>query len=463
MKPYQNPRRAERASSYLTVLWSCLIVSFLVFSYLAIVGIQNAASMRSQAWNRCIAVSEAGIEEALAHLQKNGLTNNNLASDGWWILDGHYYKRRKIDDGVYEVAITPNTTSPTILSRGYVKQVQNFWDNDSDEVIADLFYWGTWNPQYLGRTVRVETRRDGMFMKGMVAKHWIDLNGNNIVTDSFDSADPRYSTNGLYYAPWSKDNGDVATTSGLTNGVNLDIGNANIHGRLATGPRGTISIGPNGSVGSHAWVNGGNKGLQPGYFTDDMNVSFAPVGAPFSTGYFTPSAGTVGGTNYDLVLGTGSYLSSTVGLSSEQKVLVNGHAVWWCKGNFSLSGKAAVIIAPGASLKLYVGQTTGSGVSADLSGNGVVNATGYSTNFIYYGLPSNTSLKFAGNAAFVGAVYAPNAAFNLGGGGNNTYDFVGASVTGTVTMNGHFNFHYDEALGRFGPSRGFIIASWNEI
>jgi hypothetical protein len=30
-------------------------------------------------------------------------------------------------------------------------------------------------------------------------------------------------------------------------------------------------------------------------------------------------------------------------------------------------------------------------------------------------------------------------------------------------MNGHLNFHYDEALGKRGPSRGFIITSWNEI
>jgi hypothetical protein len=30
-------------------------------------------------------------------------------------------------------------------------------------------------------------------------------------------------------------------------------------------------------------------------------------------------------------------------------------------------------------------------------------------------------------------------------------------------MNGHFNFHYDENLGRSGPLRGFIATSWDEI
>ena len=36
-------------------------------------------------------------------------------------------------------------------------------------------------------------------------------------------------------------------------------------------------------------------------------------------------------------------------------------------------------------------------------------------------------------------------------------------MTKTVTMNGHFNFHYDEILGRTGPSRGYYITSWVEL
>ena len=67
------------------------------------------------------------------------------------------------------------------------------------------------------------------------------------------------------------------------------------------------------------------------------------------------------------------------------------------------------------------------------------------------------------NAAFVGCIYCPNAAFTLGGGGNNAYDFVGASVSNTVKLNGHFKFHYDENLRRIGPGRGYIATSWLEM
>ena len=30
-------------------------------------------------------------------------------------------------------------------------------------------------------------------------------------------------------------------------------------------------------------------------------------------------------------------------------------------------------------------------------------------------------------------------------------------------MNGHFNFHYDEALARIGPDRGYVPDSWYEL
>ena len=107
-------------------------------------------------------------------------------------------------------------------------------------------------------------------------------------------------------------------------------------------------------------------------------------------------------------------------------------------------------------------QFNASAAHPSLGGNGIVNP-GDAMNFQYYGMPSNTTLSYSGNAAFTGVIYAPNADFTLGGGGNGIYDFVGASVTSTVKMNGHFHFHYDENLKRIGPSRGYIITSWNEI
>ncbi|MDW8311020.1 MAG: hypothetical protein RMK20_16735, partial [Verrucomicrobiales bacterium] len=58
--------------------------------------------------------------------------------------------------------------------------------------------------------------------------------------------------------------------------------------------------------------------------------------------------------------------------------------------------------------------------------------------------------------------YAPQAAFQLNGGGSNPRDFIGASVSRNVKMNGHFKFHYDENLRRIGPGRGYVATNWKE-
>ncbi|MBI5387052.1 MAG: hypothetical protein HZA90_20465 [Verrucomicrobia bacterium] len=464
MTPRLAPRRFLRGNTYLTIIWIAMLSGLILAAYLTMVSTQNSFSMRSQAWNRCIAVSEAGIEEALSHLYKNGVTNGNLYEDGWWNLGGQYYKRRCIDDCLYEVTISPEA-NPVILSRGYVPLVQNYAKNKGWRAfMADAFFWwGARSDNYLHRTIRVETTADGMFAKGLVAKHWIDLNGNNIRTDSFDSVDPSYSSNGLYCLSKAKDNGDIATNSGLTNSANIDVGNANIYGHAFTGPKGKV-VWNNGAVGSKAWHDGGNSGIQPGWFRDDMNVSFPDVPAPFTSGYFTPSSGSVDGTNYDLVLGSGKYLSSSnVKYTSKATIFVNGDAIWWCKAGIDIGGQGTIIIAPNARLQLCIGDTSGSGVSAAITGNGVQNGSGNATNCFVYGLRSNTSITWSGNSAFTGAIYAPRAAVSMSGGGSDTLDFCGAGVFSTITMNGHYNFHYDENLGRFGPRRGYVIASWNEM
>jgi hypothetical protein len=300
------------------------------------------------------------------------------------------------------------------------------------------------------RSVRVTTRTSGLFAKAMVARGQIDLSGNNVRTDSFDSADPNASTNGRYDGDKARDQGDVATNSGLVN--SLSAGNANIWGRVATGPGGSVSLGPNGSIGSREWQTNGRRGIQPGYVTDDMNVSFSEVQLPFTGGYEVAP-----GNPLSLTFSGGYRLEGD--LTGSLVVKSNVQATLVVRGNIRLTGvHDRIEIQPGASLRLYM-----AGESASIKGQGVINQGGNATNFYYFGLPSNRTLELAGNGGFVGAIYAPQADFVLGGGGNNAQDFVGASVTGTVKMSGHFNFHYDENLARVGPNRFFLVKSWNEI
>jgi hypothetical protein len=123
----------------------------------------------------------------------------------------------------------------------------------------------------------------------MAAKHTIDLKGNNVKTDSFDSENPMLSNNGLYDPSRVGDNGDVASNETIINSVN--VGNANIFGHVATGPGGTVAWGSNGGVGSHDWQNG-NDGLQPGWVTDDSNFTMPDTSLPYTSG-LSPPAGIV--------------------------------------------------------------------------------------------------------------------------------------------------------------------------
>lgn len=410
------------------------IIGSAVVSYLVLVQYQNYSVVRSQAWNAAIAIAEAGVEEAMAQLNP-GVTGTapNLAANSWTLNGGNYYAPdRSLGDSSYKVIIVPGTI-PVIYSTGYTRV--------------------SYSAVPISRTVRVTATNGMMFTSAMAAQQTIDMKGNNLSIDSYDSTDPLYSTNGKYDSKKARDKGDVATNNGLTNSLN--VGNANIKGKIRTGAYGLPSVGSQGSVGSSAWVDGGNTGIQPGWFADDFNMEFPDVLPPFSGGAATPVGKTVGGTNYSYVLGTDNYQLSSLSLKTGNAVLVAGRAVLYVTGNVSMSGSSQIYIAPGASLELFVG-----GASTSLT---QVNTSGYAKDFTYYGLPTNTSISWSGNNEFIGTVYAPSASFSLTGGGSNNNDYQGACIVNSVTMNGHFSFHFDESLARNGPLLGYVATSWTEL
>jgi len=668
MKTPISSRSGRRGSILIIALLSTTIIAMMLAGYLVMTASQYRTTLRSQAWNSIIPTVEAGVEEALTHMNRNCLSNTvinqpvNFTADGWQqVTPAIYSKRGDLSDSYYIVTIdftVPN--DPIIEAEGFV--IPTLTWNTSGPQFAQIGNTAntqtTQNSQTsarpIARKVRVKTGRDNMIAKAMFAKGQIDISGNNVQSDSFDSTDPAYSINGQYDATRNKDNGDIASNAGLVNSLN--VGNATVLGTVSTGPGGTVSIGPNGSVGDLAWVNSGTQGIQPGHSTDDMNVYVPEVVLPFSGGlssalrfvtltneevhwlfqtnsYATyngaqqaatqqggaivtntaiistnlthpaagtylgavlvntrwvtnasypvsgtyiggvttnvssqssttypstfigtvatntvnqttvsyPASGTYVGTvttnvnhmsnqrnlppaggyvpgtehqrpngkwDYDQITGYTyqkivSYFYQTIrdyscsliigytynlitdyGLVGKQattnlvvktfdyvfdtgdyevsnlggKVLVRGNARVHVTANASFTGQDAIEINYSANLKLYV-----SAASASIKGQGVLNYSGTANQFYYYGLPSNTDISIGGNGGFTGVIYAPQAHFHLGGGGNNTQDFVGASITKSVKMNGHFHFHYDESLAGSGPARGFVITSWDEI
>jgi hypothetical protein len=167
----------------------------------------------------------------------------------------------------------------------------------------------------------------------------------------------------------------------------------------------------------------------------------------------------VGGTSTSfnsVVSSSGTSYYQVSSLPGSIYVGTNAHVVLWITGNVNNFNKA-IDVAPGGTLTIYLAG------SFSTAGNGALNNFAQKAENLYIlGLPTCTDINLGGNASFTGVVYAPEANMSLGGGGNNTYDFVGSVMARNITMNGHFNFHYDENLKNKGFSKGFVPSNWKE-
>jgi hypothetical protein len=411
------------------------IIAVGIVSYLLLVQAQNRRVSRSLYWHMSLAHAEAGVEEALAQLNHAFGTNVNRAANGWGGPGGGVFGpvTRSLKTGAYRVTVS-TATLPQIVSTGYA----------TNPITGDT----------VARTVEVQTRFASAFQVGMAAKLNIDFQGNNIRIDSFDSADPTKSTSGEYDPAKAQANGDVASTDGF-----VSVGNANVHGKIRTGPNGSYTFGPNGFAGPIGWTG---KGLySPDWYANDFNADFKDVEPPFTSGFPLPS----GSDTNDMIFTAGDYYhnNNLKKTGTQKTILVTGGLVrLYVTGDFQLPLNWEIKIEPGSTFKVYVGQPTGSGTKGEFGAVNTAGGTGAAT-FQYYGLPSNTAVTWIGNNAYKGTVYAPQATFTCGGGGSDIYDYQGACVVNNAVLNGKFNFHFDEDLKKKDPYTGYTAGSWREL
>src|ERR1051326_3318254 len=115
--------KSEEASALVITLITGVLIGTVLGSYLVLVNNRNQGAMRAMAWNAAIPALEAGIEEALTHLNEDRTTpgNNN------WIpatFDGQtvYWKTRTLPDGSSFSVTNFNVTSnmPSVISAGRI-------------------------------------------------------------------------------------------------------------------------------------------------------------------------------------------------------------------------------------------------------------------------------------------------------------------------------------------------------
>lgn len=417
---FELQRGRWRAGNVLmTTLVMALLVGLAVSALLFITRQHSIMTARARVWASEIPMAEAGMEEALAHLNSNP---GSLAANGWKAVGTNFVRTRVFSNAYFHTLIS-SSREPVIVSVGYARVPLH--------------------TNYTRRTVVAMTRRAPP-KYGVVAKGTVTMNGTSYV-DSFDSSDPQFSTDGLYDFAKRRDQAGVASVSSSRAAV--DTGGAKIYGYAATGPKGTVA----GNVGDGAWL-ASYTGLQPFHVADDFNMAIPDVVLPSMSLRSPPAGGDVDGVRYSHILsGDNDYEFSSISLSSDGGILVTGRVRVYLRGDLKMSARAGIVIAPGASLEIYIAG------SADVTGKGVVNGTGIAGNCLIYGLPTCRDLKLAGDGNMQTRIYAPQAQVNLSG----DADISGSIVGNTIRLSGKGAVHYDEALGRNNPV--FRVVSWEEM
>jgi len=288
-----NIRRKLKAAgtALLVALIVCSVLCISITGYLTVAQQQNFLSARSQAWNMAITVVEAGIEEGCQHLNANP---NNCGADGW-ANDGTWYTHTNTlasGNSYVVAACVTNLTQPVLICRAIINTPTMIYGSRSSPFMFATAGVRDANPVTVSRAVQVKCFRGSLFTKAMVARHQIDMNGQDILTDSFDSGNLYKSAYGRYNsAVFAGDNGDVASNDNIVNAVN--IGQANIYGHVQTGPTGTAAVGAGGGVGSHAYQTSNPGTIEPNgqeggnWYRHDSNFTIPITGLPYNTG-FTP-------------------------------------------------------------------------------------------------------------------------------------------------------------------------------
>ena len=229
----------DSGSTLLVTVVIAGVIGLALVSYLSLAFSHSHYAARSEAWNAALPVAEAGLEEAIAHLMANG---TNLSADGWTVSTNECSKQRAFGDGFYLVTMS-GTNPVTVTSVGSVRAPLQ--DN-----------------LYISRTVQVTAQQNIPLSGALIVRDYINLNGNNVLTDSFDSTNPLKSVSGQYVPAVAGAKGDVIAMGGMINSpsnsftivisnvtytffyavTNIAAGNGNVWGHVHTGPLGGLSL-----------------------------------------------------------------------------------------------------------------------------------------------------------------------------------------------------------------------------
>ena len=326
MRHPQTAHRRTRGSTLMTTLFMSVITLSFLGSCLAVVSTRYKITTRSRCWNAALPLAEAGIEEALTHIQNDTASST---ANGWsaTTLGGLpvIVKQRNFSDGSYFYITLYNVSSnnPIVYSTGFVPTPLQ-------------------TGKYISRTVKVAgtAATASQINVAFGAIQDIQFNGKGVAADSFNSGDPALSTNGQYDPNKTGNNGNF----GCLNGT-VDFGNHSIQGNiyLAPGAQSQVSAAQvSGKIYSSAKLN----------FPDVVLPKANWLAAPLTT----VGSGKSATTSHDFVLDGDYYVNDSLDITVEPGVSVRVR-VDTAKFN---PGNVNIQSAAGTSGNLSVFQVSGS-------------------------------------------------------------------------------------------------------
>jgi Tfp pilus assembly protein PilX len=489
--------RSDRGAVLIVAMLLAAIIGISLVSFIKLSNNSLKQAHRTFYSNSAMNLAEVGLEEAISRF--NQIDNVATPADAWpspWVLN----------PTAYNSATSPWTPSAVQTFSGYnvgpnttavVKVYVQWYAGDAGRtprVVAKSTITQPDGSPPISKYIEVELRKRGLFTNGLVARNDITWVGQP-AADSWDSKHPYTSAtadadgdgifdlydldadgNGVNELPTPYDptirSANVVVGS---IGGNIDLAGGEVWGYAKTGEFGNITGGSVHPLGTTT--------NDPTRRTNDFNATFPTPTIP-TPSFENPITGTISSartfpnTATDtavMVNGVETYFyrfdageaitlagSDHVQISAGKNVvfLMTSHAGATA---MSVTGTATggIDIGLGGSLNVY----TDGNISIAGNGTNMANANASASSCIIYGLGTASgtqSISVSGNGQLNACVYAPNASVTLNGGGMNGL-MNGAVVAKNITMNGHTEFHYDDALSRLTTGNPYGIQKWREL
>ncbi len=429
MKNKSFPIDKNRGSALVAAVIFALLAGALVGSFLKLSTNEYRSASSAFYYNSLLNLAEAGAEEAAWRL-------NNDDWDTWDEKNALHQVKQYTDlnigpyvaGDISVLAINYDSDTPTLIVEGKTQLPSS---------------------RSILKQIEIELSKRSLFANGLTAKDTLTFSGGVAKVDSYDSGDGDYDS---FFN--RNDNGSIASMSVIIDAV--DVANAEIYGYVATGGA-DPSVGPNGKI--YGADTPEETDVDLNRISTDFYAEFKDVDAP--TLVSPDTAMEISGT---LTIGDPSGFNEehfhldSLDIASNETLIIDGPVIIVVDDFVDINGD--IQVTANGSVTFYVEG------DFDIDGNGTVNNTNSPSSFVLYGTndtPGDQEFNLHGNGALRGAVYAPNADLSLSGGGSSG-EFLGAAVSYQISINGNYDFHYDEQLEDFfGSDPSYKMTAWREL